>query len=64
MKSKATTTSDYGSKVVRTTSTVKNRLFGGTVKKLEKVTDTYAPIASGGRVYQGTKTEKTKKVIK
>jgi hypothetical protein len=64
MKSTATSTRDYGNRVVTQTATVKNRMFGGTVKKLKTTTERYTPIASGGRVYQGTSTVKSKKVFK
>lgn len=64
MKTKATSKIVTPTKVTTTTAKVKNNIFGRAVIKTKKTTDSYAPIAAGGTVYQGSNTVKTKKVYK
>jgi hypothetical protein len=64
MKSKATNKVVTNNTITTTKAKVKNNIFGKQVVKIKKTVDTYAPTANGGRVFQGSKTTKTKRVYK
>lgn len=63
MKSKATLKTQKGNTFTTLTAKVKNGKKRSVVKT-KKVTDTFLPIAAGGRAFTASKTVKTKKVYK